>query len=225
MRRLVVLAILLTGCSGAPRPSRPATGSTAGAFESKWRPTPEPEPKPPPPPPPPAQVQTAPAPDPAAEQRRADAARREEEDRRQQARDREFARLPSTEQRRVSLTGDALTAKGLDGLKNTELAVISRHPLQFPAVSPADLAQALAVYGDRKGARDHLASLGVTDPDEMLRVRAAFGLASKATCDAARVASEEIGRVGPAEIGDGARSFFARHPYLFPIPPAPPRAP
>jgi hypothetical protein len=229
VRCLVVLAILLTGCSGASKTSQRATDKTAtGGFVSKWRPPPEPEAKPTPPPPP-ARAEAPPPPDPAAEQRRAEAARRKEEDRRKRAREQEFARLPPTEQRRVVLTGDALTAKGLDRLTNAELAFISRYSRQFPAVSPADLAQALAVYGDRKGARDHLASLGVTDPDQALRVRTAFGLESQATCDAARAAAEELGRVGLAGISDRSRAVVARHPHLFPsvtaatpaLPPAP----
>jgi hypothetical protein len=194
-------------------------------FQSKWRPAPDPAPQPAPE----ARVEAAPPTDAAAEERRAAAARRAEEDRQRRTREREFAGLTSNEQRRVVLAGDALTGKGLDGLTNAELAVIGLYPRQFPAVSPADLAKALAAYGDRKGALDHLTNLGVTDPDKALRVRAAFGMASQGTCDSARAASEEISRVGLAGLSDRARSFVARHPDLFPLPPAktpsPSRAP
>jgi hypothetical protein len=219
MRRLVVLAILLAGCSQAAKPSRPA--AAAPAFESKWQPAPDPEPKPPAPvePAPPPPVQAAP-PDPAAEEQRAAAARRQDEEARRRAREREFAQMPSAEKRRVSVTGDVLTAKGLELLSVAELTVISLHPRQFPTVSPADLTQALAVHGDRKGASKHLASLGIADPDTALRVRAAFGLAPDATCDAARAAAEEIGRVELAGSSDRVKTFVARHPELFPLPPS-----
>jgi hypothetical protein len=218
VRRFFVLAILLAGCSKAAQPSRPA--AAGNGFESTWRPAPDPEPKPPPAPVTPAPPPPAPPPDPAAEARRAEAARQQDEDRRRRAREREFALLPSAEKRRVLLTGDALTAKGLAQISNADLIVISLHPGQFPAVSAADLAQALAVYGDRKGAREHLASLDIADPGTTLRVRAAFGLAADATCSAAKAMAAEIGRVGLANGSDRTRSFVARHPELFPLPPA-----
>ena len=219
VRRLVVIAIFLAGCSEAARPSRPAVARKE--LESKAQPAPDSEPMSPPAPVKPAPPPAPPPPlDPAVEERWAEAARRRDEERRRRAREKEFALLPSTEKRRVSLTGDALTAKGLDMLSNAELIVISLHPRQFPAVSPADLTQALAAYGDRKGARDHLASLGISDPDTALRVRAAFGLTADATCDAARSAAEEISRVGLAGISDRVRAFVARHADLFPSPPA-----
>src|SRR5205807_2369885 len=128
--------------------------------------------------------------------------------------------LPSPEKRRVSMTGDALKAKGLEKLSVTELTVISLHPRQFPAVTPADLTQATAAWGDRKGAREHLASLGISDPATVLRVRAAFGLTPDATCVAAKAAAEEVGRVGVAGSSEHVRSFVARHPELFPLSPA-----
>jgi hypothetical protein len=222
MRRFVVLMILLAGCSEAAKPTRRAARPS---DEPKWRmPAPEPEPKPPapveppkPPPPPP--------PDPAAEARKAEAARRRDEQRRRQAREREFALLPATERRRIVLTGDALTAKGLDQLSNAELIVINLHPQQFPAISPADLTQALAACGDLKGAREHLASLRIADPAEVLRIRAAFGLTPAATCDAARAAAEEIGSAGLAGASDRVRAFVARNPNLFPQSPAATPAP
>jgi hypothetical protein len=220
VRRIVLLAILLSGCSEAASSSQRAAGRTDPTeYKSLWKPEPDAPPKPAPKP------RVEPPPDPAAEARRAEAARREAEDRRRRAQEREFNRLPSTVQRRVTLTADALAAKGLGGLTTAELAVIHGYAKQFPAVSPAELAEALAAYGDRKGARDHLAGLGVTDPDVMLRVRAAFGLESEATCKAARAVSEEIARFRLSGIGAEARAFVARHPDLFPVPAAATSAP
>lgn len=223
MRCLVILLILLVGCSGKA-PSKRAAPSKP--YESKWRPEPDPAPKPRPAPvkpvPPPS-----PPPDPAVEERRAEAARMHDEVRQRRAREREFANLPSAEKRRVTLTTDALAAKKLDQLGTADLTVIHLHPRLFPAVSPAELTQALAVCGDRKGVGEHLTSLGISDSATALRVRAAFGLAPDATCVAARAAAEEIGRLGLAGSSDHVKSFVARNPDLFPLSSAatPARAP
>jgi hypothetical protein len=207
----------LTGCSGAG--STKSTRNGRKTTQATFRGLPEYEP-----PPPPKVVAPPPAPplDPEAEKRKAEAAKRDEEERRRRTREREFAKLPSTEQRRVVLIGDALTNKGLAGLSAEELGIVSRYPRQFPKVSTADLAEALAVYGDKKGARDHAANLGITDPEKELRLRAAFGLASEPTCQSALSVSKELQRVGLAGLDDAARSFVAHNPQLFPI--APPSA-
>jgi hypothetical protein len=212
VRRCVVFVLLLTGCSGANSSKSTRNGRQMSQATFRGLPAYEPEGPPkivPPPPKPPL--------DPETEKRRAEAAKREEEERRRRTREREFTKLPSTEQRRVILTGDALTNKGLAGLSADELTIVSRYPRQFPKVSAADLAEALAVYGDKKGARDHAANLGITDPDKELRLRAAFGLASEPTCQSALAVSKELQRVGLAGLDDAARSFVAHNPQLFPI--------
>jgi hypothetical protein len=214
MHRLVVLAILLAGCSQSAKPSRSAVARKP--YQSEWHP-PAPAPKPPsapvkPAPPPPA------PPDPAAEARRAETARKQDEERRRRAREREFAKLPSPEKRRLSMTHDALSAKKVDQLSDDELAVISHYPRQFPTIKPEELTNALALSGDRKGAREHLAKLGISDPDTALQVRAAFGLAPEATCNEARAAADEIGRLGLEGSSERVRAFVARNPKLFPQP-------
>jgi hypothetical protein len=213
MRCLVIFAILLTGCGQSAKSSRPAVARKP--YVSTWKPPLESAPKAPPapvvPPPPPP-------PDPAVEQRKAEAARRNDEERKRRATEKEFAALPSAEKRRIQLTRDALNAKGLNNLGVAELTVIHLHLRHFPTVSPADLTQALAAWGDEKGASDHLASLGITDPDASLKLRATFGLTPDATCDDAVAASEEIGRLGLAGASDRVKAFVARNPKLFPQP-------
>jgi hypothetical protein len=216
MFRLVIVALLLVGCSKATKSSKPAqVKGTASTFRSSWRPTPDPVPKPPPPAP------TPPPLDPVAQKRQAEIDAREAVARERREKEREFANLPAHTRRQLTFVGDALKAKGLDHLTNADLLVVKRYSRQFPSVSPAALEQALAAYGDRKGAPDLLASLHITDPATMLKVRAAFGYSPEPTCDDARRAAAEIARVGLDGISDRAKTVVADHPDLFPI--APPR--
>jgi hypothetical protein len=213
MRRFAVLVILLAGCSEAPKPAkRTKKEEPKSSYVSLWKPDPEPAPKPAPPPPPPA----PPAPDPAAEQLKAEAAKRKEEERRRQAKVREFAGMSPYQRRHLALTADALAAKGLANLTNDELTLISHFPLQFADVKAADLDEALGVYGDKKGAREHLARLNITDPDMALKVRAAFGLATDIICADARAAGEELAAVGSGGVNDKNKRFIAAHPDFFP---------
>jgi hypothetical protein len=217
MRRLVIVAILLAGCSEAAKSTKSSKSANSGSsFRSTWKPEADPQPKPPPPPPAPP-----PPPDPVAEKRRAEIAQREAEARERREKEREFADLPSLARRQIVFVGDALKTKGLDRLANADLMVVKRYPRQFPSVTPVALDQALAAYGDHKGALDHLTKLGISDPETMLRVRAAFGYSSDPTCEDARRAATEIAKVGLDGISDRAKTVVAGHPELFPI--GPPR--
>jgi hypothetical protein len=216
MRRVALVLVILVGCSDAAKSSRSSRpGAQKSSFVSTWRPDPEPDQKPPPP----RVVTPPPPPDPVAEKRRAEAAQREEEDRQRREKAREFAHLTPVLQRHVVLVGDALKVKGLDHLTNADLMIVRRFPRQFPTVKPADLEQALAAFGDKKGAMEHIESLGVTNPDTVLRIRVAFGCATDVTCAEARAAAAEITKVGLAGLSDRARLTVSQNPELFPIRP------
>jgi len=210
VRRLTVLVLLLAGCSS----SSPPTRKVATKLELNPPPPPAKEPEPPPPV---AKVEPPP-PDPAEVARKAEEAKRAEEVKRRKAREKEFAGLPSREQLAITVTTDAIAARGLDHLTSAELAVVCRFPRQFPSITQPDLERALAAFGDRKGAMEHLTDLGVTDEYQSLRVRAAFGVLSEDTCRAARAVAAEIARAGRDGISDRSKVFVARHPELFPKP-------
>ena len=97
-----------------------------------------------------------------------------------------------------------------------DLLLVKAYPFRFPTVTPADLDKALAVFGDQKGAGEHVANLGITDPETALHVRAAFGAASGPACKAAKAAGEEIHRHGLGGISADAKATVAQYPDLFP---------
>ena len=148
MRRVVILTILIAGCSKATAPT--TRSAQAKPYETSWKPDPNPEPKPPPPPPPAPPI---PPPDPAAERRRAELAAQLEKQQQRRQREREFAAMPMVQRRKIELLNDAVKAKGLGSLSNIDLLLVKAYPFRFPTATPAELERALRRLRRPEGGR------------------------------------------------------------------------